>query len=202
MSDEAAIGKALSALCAEARKRGASVKHRGQGHFQIEGEWLVNYWPLSKRRTAHVAGAEQGIPHRTPAEAVAMAYASNVRTIEIAKPAVAQKAGKGFKRLSAKFRAQGGLCSLCAGPMVLVNFVALKPAARRVAFDNPLVATIDHDVPRFHGRAIEHNLRAAHKACNELKGHELIEPYPLACYEPRPLLIKLPDGQFVQMEAV
>lgn len=208
--DSPEIARATKELQAVAKKHGARVEHCGNGHFQIHGDWMVNYWPLSKKRTAHVHGQASGETHRSPAEAVALAYSKahpcepvpqKAKAVQETNAAAEQKEGKGFKRLRAKFRAQGGLCSLCAGPMVLVNFIALKPAARRAAFANPIVATIDHDVPRLHGRAIDNNLRAAHKACNEIKGSELIEPYPLARYEnPRPILLKLPDGKFVEME--
>lgn len=43
------------------------------GHYQIHGKLLVNYYPLSKKRSAYVARTTKGKNDVTPAQAVAMA---------------------------------------------------------------------------------------------------------------------------------
>lgn len=49
------------------------TEQTSKGHFHIRGAVLVNYWPLSKQRTAVIAGEMKG-KSCTPAEAVAMAF--------------------------------------------------------------------------------------------------------------------------------
>lgn len=99
---------------------------------------------------------------------------------------------KGYRRTSFLFRRQGGLCSICAGPMLLINLMAMKPGERkkmrkREPFTWGLMASIDHEIPASVRRGIAFNCRAAHRACNELKGSQLIQGYPLECYEPQNL---------------
>lgn len=73
----------------EAKRAGAELKHCGNHHYQIRGECLVNYWPLSRRRTAHVRDGDvlQGV---TPKEAVALArpVAPHRRSQEVDDPNV------------------------------------------------------------------------------------------------------------------
>lgn len=45
----------------------------GNGHFQIRGNQLVNYWPFSKKSGVHVAGTNWRRSYQSPAEAVALA---------------------------------------------------------------------------------------------------------------------------------
>lgn len=58
-----------------AKKKGLEVVERSEGHFQITGgQYVVNYWPLSKKRSAHAQGSmERGRRGVSPAQAVEMA---------------------------------------------------------------------------------------------------------------------------------
>ena len=52
------------------------LEHKGLGHYPIynkENDVLVNYWPTSKNRTAHVRGASAGIRGVTPEQVVKLA---------------------------------------------------------------------------------------------------------------------------------
>ena len=59
----------LARLCAEA---GIELVERPNGHYQLKGKQLVNYYPNSEAKKAYIAGTKAGIKHVTPAEAVAM----------------------------------------------------------------------------------------------------------------------------------
>lgn len=62
-------------LKAEAISYGVSiVYHGGKGdHFTLVGKVVVEYWPLSKARTAHVRGEEKGRKDVTPEQACRLA---------------------------------------------------------------------------------------------------------------------------------
>lgn len=64
-----------TALRASAAARGAAVKVLPNGHFQIKGELLVNYYPFAKKRTAYIAATTRGISGATISQAVALAFA-------------------------------------------------------------------------------------------------------------------------------
>lgn len=49
------------------------VTDRGHGHIQLLGKQLVNYYPLSRRRTAYVDGTTNGRAGVEPKEAILMA---------------------------------------------------------------------------------------------------------------------------------
>ena len=58
-----------------AERRGLKVVDRGNGHFQITGgPLLVNYYPLSKKHSAYVAGTTGRKVGVTPEQAVEMAF--------------------------------------------------------------------------------------------------------------------------------
>lgn len=112
---------------------------------------------------------------------------------------------KGHRKVIHLFRIQGGLCSLCAGRMELVNFNALpKKFVRDLRANDParfsLIASLDHTLPLSGFRGIENNTRAAHIGCNEAKHSQLVEPFPLPCFELPS--IKLPSGQRAPMRSL
>jgi len=57
-----------------ANKEGVEVTILPNNHFQIHGKLLVNYYPISKRRTAYVRGTIKGRHNVTPKQAIAMAF--------------------------------------------------------------------------------------------------------------------------------
>lgn len=75
-----------------AESHGLKFIDRGNGHVQIQGHGvMVNYWPSSKKRTAHRTGFAP-VQNCTPWDAVKMAI-TNGATISL-KPAIAKKVAK------------------------------------------------------------------------------------------------------------
>lgn len=195
-------------LRAAAKARGAKVEDRGIGHFQIIGDRLVNYWPFSKTKTAHVKDAPSGAKHISIREAVALAFsAPPPAPADFSVASVKHKdIPKGFRKLSGLFKLQHGLCSLCAQPMELLNVSTLPKNERKRLFKDRdrvgMIATIDHTLPKSKARGIDNNTRAAHHACNGMKADLLIEPFPLPCFDSKRLpKIWLAPGVFIEMEA-
>lgn len=62
----------LKELKSIAKSRGIELTVRPNGHIQIHGKLLVNYYPLSKTRTAYIAGTTGGVKNTTPKEAIRM----------------------------------------------------------------------------------------------------------------------------------
>ena len=60
----------LKRLC---KKQDIDLVELPNGHFQIKGKLLVNYYPDSKKRTCYVAGTVQGKRACTPRQAIEMA---------------------------------------------------------------------------------------------------------------------------------
>ncbi len=199
--------KIEKALLAAVKARGATLKDCGSGHFQIIGDWLVNYWPFSKAQTAHVKGAVSGQRHISPADAVAMAFSAPTPVPDFSVASVKHKSlPKGFRKLSGLFKVQHGLCSLCAQPMELLNVNSLSKQERKRLFKDRdrvgMIATIDHTLPKSKAKGIDNNTRAAHHACNGVKADLLIEPFPLPCFDSKRLpKIWLAPGVFIDMEA-
>ena len=57
-----------------AAARNVKLTNQGNGHWQIHGPLLVNYYPMSKNQTAYVAGTIGGHKGISPQKAVAMAF--------------------------------------------------------------------------------------------------------------------------------
>lgn len=75
MAGELEAGNFMQRLRAYAAERGVEVKDCGNGHIQLRGEVLVNWYPLSKRRTAYVGGMTHGVHDVAARRAVAFAAA-------------------------------------------------------------------------------------------------------------------------------
>ena len=59
----------LKTLCKE---RGVEYIDRGNGHIQLKGPLLVNYYPDSKLKSAYVAGTKKAAKRVSPEDAIAM----------------------------------------------------------------------------------------------------------------------------------
>lgn len=68
------------------------------------------------------------------------------------------------KAMEKAFKRQKGRCALCNEQMKL-NFNA----------QDPLSATADHILPKSMGGAIQNNIQAVHKFCNELRGNRHLQ---------------------------
>ncbi len=144
-------------LLAAATARGAQVIDRGNGHFQIKGRLLVNYYPFSKTRTAYVAGTLHGDKHVSPTQAVAMAFDA---------PPMAREVGKRTDKRSSKTRRirtrliarKGPGCHWCQSVLTLDT------------------STIDHVIPIARGGLDNDNNRVLScEPCNTARGHAMPE---------------------------
>jgi 5-methylcytosine-specific restriction endonuclease McrA len=145
----------LQALRKAAEDRGAILKDCGGGHFQIRGRLLVNYYPLSRKCSAYVAGTTHGKGHISPKEAVAMAFE---------QPPIARDDKKGSrssnsrKKRIALIRRNGNRCHWCQ---------------RELTVDT---SSIEHIVPLARGGLDNANNRVlACKPCNHGRGHDMPE---------------------------
>jgi 5-methylcytosine-specific restriction endonuclease McrA len=146
-------GNEESDLRAAAKHRGAEVLDRGNGHFQIRGRLLVNYYPLSKKRSAYVAGTTRAETHVSPTQAVAMAFDA---------PHLAGKPTK--RRKSTRFRrrclikSKGPNCHWCQALLTLDT------------------STIDHVIPLSRGGLDNaNNIVLACEPCNHARGNAMPE---------------------------
>lgn len=64
----------LTELAKIAAEKGVEVIDRGNGHIQLKGPLLVNYYPESRRRSVYIAGTTRRYEHVTPEKAVAMCF--------------------------------------------------------------------------------------------------------------------------------
>jgi 5-methylcytosine-specific restriction endonuclease McrA len=145
-----------------AAERGITVTHRGNGHFQINGPLLVNWYPFSKRRTAYVQCTTRGVHHATIAQAIAMAFeAPPIATAD-------RKVQRGNQTRYARWRARmwkKGFrsCHWCSGPMNRIH-------------QHPKQATVDHKIPLDRGGLDNpNNWVMAHAVCNHTRGHDMPE---------------------------
>lgn len=57
-----------------ARAKNVEFEKKGDGHYQLKGTFLVNYYPHSKKRTAYVAGTYKSVQNVTPERAIEMCF--------------------------------------------------------------------------------------------------------------------------------
>lgn len=145
-----------------AAARGAVVNALPNGHFQIKGELLVNYYPFAKKRTAYIAATTSGIQGASVEQAVALAFSPPA----IAKPW--DKARRGPKGMYGRWRrrmwkAGCRRCHWCGAEM-----------NRR--HDDPLQMTCDHKIPLARGGLDNpNNWVPACRLCNQQRGHAMPE---------------------------
>lgn len=56
-----------------AKERNVEYRNLGNGHIQLTGVVLVNYYPSSRKRSAYISGSSHGIPHCSIEKAVELA---------------------------------------------------------------------------------------------------------------------------------
>lgn len=145
-----------------AAERGARVIHRGNGHFQIVGPLLINYYPFSKKQSAYVDATTRGIHPATPAQAVAMAFEAPP-IAEADRKAERGNAGRYQRWKRRQWKAGVRECHWCKKPMNRVG-------------GHPLYTTVDHRVP-LHRGGLDNpsNWVMAHAKCNQDRGHDMPE---------------------------
>lgn len=137
-----------------AAKKGLEVIERPNGHFQIKGAYLVNYYPGSKRQALYVAGTTGCLPDPSPQRAVFIA--AGERGFHVEKPGKRPRKSTVNKRRrlwDAGVRA----CYWC-----------------KRAFEKFEDATLEHVIPLSKGGLDNaNNWALAHAACNTNHGDSL-----------------------------
>jgi len=154
--------KELTALATAA---GLTVECRGMnGHYQIKGgALLVNYYPLSKNRTAYVSGTNRGPKGVSPAEAIAMANRPPKFRGAVKRK---QRYPSTKRRIRTKLmKKQRGLCCFCKEPMEVTDDIT-----------NMKQATFEHVIPLARGGLDNvNNIKLSCRQCNADRGHDMPE---------------------------
>jgi 5-methylcytosine-specific restriction endonuclease McrA len=138
-----------------AAARGATVTDKGNGHYQIKGRLLVNYYPLSKKRTAYVAQTTHGKHYTSPTEAVEMAFTPPPIAPEHKKD---ERHGHPKAQRKRLIRKNGARCHWCGCAVTLAT------------------STVEHVIPLHRGGLDNANNRVlACKPCNQSRGHDMPE---------------------------
>jgi len=139
-----------------AKERGAIVTDLGSGHFQIRGSLLVNYYPLSRRKTAYVASTKRGRYNVTPEEAVNIAFvAPPIATGPRDKD---RRHGKSRQQRRRLFRVSGPHCHWCRKLLTIDT------------------STIEHKIPLARGGLDNANNRVLSCGpCNWTRSHNMPE---------------------------
>lgn len=142
-------------LQALAESRGVKYIKKPNGHIQLKGPLLVNYYPSSKSKSAYVAGTKKAAKHVTPEQAINMCF--EAPTLQADKP---EKRSKGSRDKRRKMLKKIKTCNWCAKPLTLDT------------------STIEHIVPLARGGLdCANNRTLACKECNELRGSDMPELY-------------------------
>jgi len=134
-----------------AKKHGVEFIDRGNGHIQLKGKLLVNYYPESKMRSAYVAGTREKKTYVSPKEAVLMA---------LKPPPIKKNTKKRRNTLPIRKRLlkKSPFCHWCQTPLTIET------------------ATLEHIIPLHRGGLDnENNMALACKPCNEKRGHNMPE---------------------------
>lgn len=145
--------KEVETIKRKAEELGLTFSDKGNGHFQIKGQLLVNYYPFSKTRSAYVAGTTQKAKHVTHAQAFKMA--NEAPTLQ----------GRKDKRSSNSKKIRAGIwhkktkqCHWCDKPLTVEN------------------STIEHIIPLNRG-GLDHSMNRtlACPECNHSRGDNMPE---------------------------
>lgn len=139
----------LQALC---ESKGVEYIDRGNGHIQLKGPLLVNYYPESKKSSAYVAGTKHKVTHVKPAQAVAMCFKAPK------SQGVADKRSRNTRNIRKAILKKRSTCYWCEAPLTLDT------------------STLEHIIPIARGGLDNANNRTvACKPCNENRGSGMPE---------------------------
>lgn len=134
----------------KAKKAGVECIDKGNGHFQLKGALLVNYYPKSKTRTAYVAGTAKGMKHVTADQAIAMCFEAPVGK------KVPRK--QNYRKEKEKLLLRSNQCHWCGIELTIET------------------ATLDHKVPLSRGGLNNfNNYVLACYCCNQRRGNSMTE---------------------------
>lgn len=141
----------------QAEARDVEYIEKPNGHIQLRGPLLVNYYPSSKSKSAYVAGTKKAARNVTPAQALAMCFEQPKN-----QGVVDQRSGNSRKR-RAKMLTKITHCHWCKTLLTLDN------------------STIEHIIPLARGGLDNANNRTlACKQCNHSRGCNMPELAQLA----------------------
>ena len=136
-----------------AKENKVEVIDNGNGHIQLKGKLLVNYYPESKKKTAYVAGTTGSSKYVGILEAVRMANA-----VPLVHPNKKAKRLKSYKNAKKKLLAKKPFCHWCGEHLTEET------------------ATIEHIIPLAKGGLNNHNNYAlACESCNLERGCDMPE---------------------------
>ncbi len=161
----------LAKLKLLAAKRGAEVIERPNGHIQVQGALLVNWWPYSKNMTAYVAGTTAGKRGvRDPAQVVAMAFKPPKRQGRKDKRGPTSKSRSAKEKL---WKSGRKTCCWCSVKLI-----------KEAGHDNSW--SLEHVIPLHLGGLDNANNRdLACAKCNKLRGSHMPELKPKASKKPQ-----------------
>lgn len=124
------------------------------GHYQLRGgPMLVNWYPLSKKKTAYVKATQKGIENASPEAVIKLAFSAP----EIVAEKVTRNSGKA-QRAKRRLLKHHPFCHWCEKPLTKET------------------ATLEHIIPLKRGGLDHHNnMTLACKPCNEKRGHNMPE---------------------------
>jgi len=142
--------KKLREMCAA---RGLELIERDNGHFQIKGKYLVNYYPMSKTQSIYVAGTIGALKRANVEKAVAIAVGSDFK---INGAPIERKSSYKRKRMAMWKRGIRD-CFWCG-----------------IAFSSFEETTLEHIIPLSRGGLDnKNNYALAHSKCNNDRGNAL-----------------------------
>lgn len=153
MDIEEKTNKYLEALAIE---HGVECVFRPNGHVQLRGDLLVNYYPHSKKRSAYVAGTVKGDTRVTPEKAIAMCF--EAPALMPKKYREKRKKGQSRRQRAAMINKGITRCFWCKEPVTLDT------------------STVEHKIPLARGGLDNANNRTlACKKCNGDRGCDMPE---------------------------
>lgn len=136
-----------------AKKHDIEIVERPNGHVQLKGDFLVNYYPGSSKKTAYVAGTTKGKKHCTPEQAIRMA----IKPPPVTKEKDRRKGNTRRKRFALLNKGVTS-CHWCGKPLDIDN------------------STLEHIIPLHRGGLDNANNRTlACEPCNNSRGHNMPE---------------------------
>ena len=140
----------------QAEARGVEYIEKPNGHIQLRGPLLVNYYPSSKSKSAYVAGTKKAARNVTPAQALAMCF-----EVPKSQGIIDQRGGSSRKR-RARMLDKIKHCHWCGSELTLDT------------------STVEHIIPLARGGLDNANNRTlACKPCNESRGCDMPELHRL-----------------------
>ena len=137
-----------------AEKHGIEVIDRPNGHMQLKGALLVNYYPNSTKRTAYVAGTKKKELHVTPERAIQMTMTAPT----IKKATKRRYSSKQARRWKLSLLKKHPFCKWCNCPLTIET------------------ATLEHIIPRARGGLDNmNNFALACEPHNSERGHDMPE---------------------------